>query len=243
MSPNRPEDIHSEPQQSEQQGAILAQLSALESVRAPDSLHRAVEQLVGDATARPRNRRFGLPRPQPLHSGRTASSLRLRLAGAATVLAATIVTLVLVLGSGGPAAPTVLEASRVALAPATLPSPSENPHDSAKLDASVEGLAYPYWGGRRGWPAAGSRHDMLHGRAVTTVFYATSRGARIGYAIVAGRPLAEPSTGTTLTRGGMRFRVIDANGATVVTWREAGHTCILAGRGVPAAAMVRLVLS
>ncbi len=242
MTPDRPEDTHSESRHSEHESAVLAQLRALESVRAPDSLHRTIEQMVGEAAARP-PKRLSLPRPAWSASAGVAGSQRLRLAGAAAVLAAAAAVLVLVLGSGGRPAPTVLEASRLALAPATLPSPAENPHDGAKLDASVEGLAYPYWGGQRGWPATGSRHDRLSGRSITTVFYATRSGARVGYAIVAGRPLAEPSSGSQLVRGGVRFHVLDAHGATVVTWREAGHTCILAGRGVPVAAMVRLVLS
>lgn len=243
MSASHHEDDRSESPQSELQDAPLAQLRALESVRAPESLHRAIEQMVGDAVTRPLRRRFALPRTESSSGMRGARSLWPRLASAGALIAAAVAVLAIVLGSGGQPAPTVLEAARVALAPATLPSPAENPRDRSKLDASVEGLAYPYWGGRRGWPATGARRDRLDGRAVATVFYTTPRGARIGYAIVAGRPLAEPSAGSVLVRGGVHFRVLSANGATVVTWREAGHTCVIAGRGVPARAMVRLVLS
>lgn len=242
MSPNHSEDTCSEPQ-PQLPGAAAVPLRALESVRAPDALHRAIEQMVGDAAARRGGRRRALPRAERSRSSRGASPLRPRLAGAGALIAAAAAVVAIVLGSGGQPAPTVLDASRVALAPATLPSPAENSRDLGKLDVSVEGLAYPYWGGRRGWPAAGARRDRLGGRAVTTVFYASPSGARIGYAIVAGRPLAEPSAGTSLVRGGVRFRVLSAAGATVVTWREGGHTCILAAHGVPARAMVRLVLS
>jgi hypothetical protein len=235
---------HSQPDhpQAELQDAALAHMRALESVRAPDTLRRSIEQMADDAAARPR-RRVALPRLQaPIPMG--AGSLRLRLAGAgALVAAAAAVVVAIFLSSGSPSTPTMLQASRVALAPATLASPTENPRDRTHLAASVEGLAYPYWGGQRGWPAAGARRDRLGGRSVTTVFYTSRSGARVGYAIVAGRPLAEPTTGTVLSRGGVRFRVLDAAGATVVTWREAGHTCILAARGVPARVMVRLVLS
>lgn len=243
MTTDHRNDAQSESQHSELPSAALAQMRALESVRAPDSLHRAIEQLVEEARARP-HRRFAFPRGrEPSSSPRARSSLRPRLAAAGALLAAAAAVAAIVLGSGAQSTPTVLQASRVALASATLPAPAENPRDQGKLDASVEGLAYPYWGGRRGWPAAGARHDQLGGRSVTTVFYATTSGARIGYAIVAGPPLAESSAGTVLVRGGTRFRVLHPGKATVVTWREAGHTCILAARGVPARAMVRLVLS
>ncbi len=241
MSHDRSDDAQN-PQQSELSRVALEQMRVLESVRAPDSLRRAVEQMVGDAAARPR-RRFAFPRAGSPSSSRSPSSLRPRLAAGGALVAAAAAVVAIVVGSSGGSAPTVLQASRVALAPATLPAPAENPADQDKLDASVEGLAYPYWGGRRGWPAAGARRDQLGGRSVTTVFYAASSGARIGYAIVAGPPLAEPSAGAVLVRGGVRFRVLHSGKATVVTWREANHTCILAARGIPAHAMVRLVLS
>ena len=105
---------------------------------------------------------------------------------------------------------------------------------SGTLEASVEGVSFPYWGGG----AAGRRPA----RAPTASTAARSRrsstraaeGKRIGYAIVAGDPLPATTAGAGVERGGVRFRVLDSGGATVVTWREAGHTCILAARGVPA---------
>jgi hypothetical protein len=148
---------------------------------------------------------------------------------------------VLVFGAGPSPTPTALEAARVALEPARLASPTENPQRQGELEASVEGVSFPYWGGRRGWPAAGARTDRLDGRAITTVFYTARAGQRIGYAIVAGRPLPEPTTGSVLERSGVRFHVLDSGGATVVTWREVGHTCILAERGVPAHTLLSLV--
>jgi hypothetical protein len=233
---------HSQPhdEQAELQDTALAHMRALESVHAPGSLRRSIEQMADDAAARPR-RRLALSWPQAPRLMVRAGRPRLAGAGALVAVAAAVVAILL--GSGGQSAPSVLQASRVALAPATLVSPTENPHDRTRLEASVEGLAYPYWGGQRGWPTAGARRDKLGGRSVMTVFYTSRSGARVGYAIVAGHPLAEPSTGTVLSRGGVRFRVLDSAGATVVTWREAGHTCILAARGVPARVMVRLVLS
>ncbi|HEY2767120.1 MAG TPA: hypothetical protein VGI76_02615 [Solirubrobacteraceae bacterium] len=230
MSHSHPEDTQADPQPP-----ALAHMRALESVRAPDALRSSIAQMTDEAAARPQRRLApGVPNWHPL---------RLRLAGAGALAAAAVAVLAIVLGSGGTSSPTVLQASRVALAPAELASPAENPRDRSKLESSVEGLSYPYWGGRRGWPAAGARRDRLDGRTVTTVFYVAHSGARVGYTIVAGHPLPEPSTGTVIERGGVRFRVLSSAGATILTWRESGHTCILAGRGVPARAMVRLVLS
>jgi hypothetical protein len=260
---------HSQPEytQAELQRSALAHMRSLETVRAPDSLHRSIERMASDAAAlAPRRRMLRLPSGPALRppagralgppggralrppAGRALGppggrALRPRLAGAGALAAAAVAVVAILLGSGGQPAPTVLDASRVALAPATLASPAEDPRDRSHLEASVEGLPYPYWGDWRGWPAAGARRDRLGGRSITTVFYAAHGGARIGYAIVAGRPLPEPSAGTALNRGGVRFRVLDAAGATIVTWREAGHTCILAARGVDASTMVRLVLS
>jgi hypothetical protein len=239
---------HSPPEdkQAELRRSALAHMRTLEAVRAPDRLRRSVEQMASEAAARPR-RRLALPWLQPraprVPRAAGANPLRVRLTVAAALSAAALAVVAILPGTGARPAPTVLQASRVALEPATLASPAESVRNRDQLEISVEGLPYPYWGGHRGWPAAGARRDRLGGRSVTTVFYATGGGARIGYAIVAGRPLPEPPAGTVLDRGGVRFRVLSAGGATIVTWREAGHTCILAGRGVPARAMMRLVLS
>ena len=199
-------------------------IRSLEAVRAPASLHRSLEELVHSAPRRHRRR-----------------APAMRLAGIGALAAAAVAALVLALGGSSPHSPTALEAARVALEPASLASPAENPRHHGVLEASVEGVSFPYWGGEQGWPAAGARTDRLDGRAITTVFYATSDGKRIGYAIVAGSPLPAPTGGAVVQRGDVRFAVFDSAGATVVVWREAGHTCILAARGVPAHTLLRLV--
>ncbi|HEY5262308.1 MAG TPA: hypothetical protein VIJ33_09360, partial [Solirubrobacteraceae bacterium] len=136
------------------------------------------------------------------------------------------------------------QAARLALRPATLASPAESSRDHSVLDSTVEGIAYPYWQGNFGWQAAGARVDRLAGRTVTTVFYThnstTYTGAsRIGYAIVAGHPLRFPS-GTVRTLREVSFHILTSEGATVVTWRRAGHTCILVARGVPSSTLMHL---
>jgi hypothetical protein len=201
-----------------------ASIRALEAVQAPPALRHSIEELVSSA---PRSRRRRAP--------------TLRLAGAGALAAAAVAAVVLALGGGSTRTPTTLEAARVALEPASLAPPAENPSQHGVLEASVEGTSFPYWGGRRGWPAAGARTDRIDGRAITTIFYSARDGKRIGYAIVAGRPLPPPSAGATVNRGGVRFAVLDSAGATIVTWREAGHTCILAARGVPAHTLLALV--
>jgi hypothetical protein len=196
----------------------------LEDVRAPDSLHRSVASLVADRT-RARSHR---PRS------------RLRTVLAAMLVAAAAGTIVALLTAPPAPPPTVLQASQLALRPATLPSPPESSQARGQLVKSVDGIPYPYWGGRLGWRTAGARTDRLAGRTITTVFYADSAARHIGYAIVAGHPLSLPA-GAVVTRDGVTFHVLTPPaGPTIVTWRRAGHTCILAARGVDAGTLMRL---
>jgi hypothetical protein len=93
----------------------------------------------------------------------------------------------------------------------------------------VSGLPFPYWEDRFDWRAAGARTDHLAGRVATTVFY--RRGAqRVAYTIVSGQPLAAPASHAALSIAGRQ----------VVTWLRRGNTCVLSGRGVPVAELVRL---
>lgn len=213
-------------QTTELEQRALASLRSLESVQAPASLRRSIEESTREASSR----------------RRTRIAPRLRRAGAGALTAAVAVTIALLLSAGtSPHPPSVLDASRLALRPATLPSPAESSRDREVLERSVEGVSYPYWGGRGGWRTAGARVDELGGQRITTVFYAARNGGRIGYAIVAGRPLPVPAGATSVERGGVRFGVLGAAGATVVTWRESDHTCILVARNVPAHTLLRLV--
>ncbi len=43
-----------------------------------------------------------------------------------------------------------------------------------------------------------------------------------------------------MTRHGVSFHVLSHANPTIVTWREAGHTCILTARGVSAGTLMRL---
>jgi hypothetical protein len=209
----------------EAQRRALAGVGSQAMVQAPDRLRRSIQTLGADAATAPRRRKR-----------------RLRLVSAVALSATAAVAAVLALTASTPPirAPTVLQAAQLALRPATLPAPAESARDHGLLASSVDGISYPYWGGRLGWQAAGARTDRLGGHAVTTVFYADGSSRRIGYAIVAGSPLAVPAHATVVEQAGVRFGVLQSPGATVLTWREAGHTCILAARGVPSATLLRL---
>ncbi|HEY7960342.1 MAG TPA: hypothetical protein VID29_00335 [Solirubrobacteraceae bacterium] len=216
------ERADTEPQQ--RAAALIASID----VEAPASLHGAVRSQV--ARAAPRQR--------------TWVRRRALLAGGLAAVAALAVAIVLALGpAGGPAAPpTVLAASAAGLRPATLGAPDENPHSPGHLAISAAGIPYPYWKERFGWRSTGARSDRLGAHTVTTVFYADSAGRRIGYSIVDGRPLAVPAGFVSWRHGRLEAfdRAHAVAGATVVTWRRAGHTCILVGSGVSAKTLLTL---
>jgi hypothetical protein len=222
----------------ERQRRAVAIMRSLESVEAPSLLRRSIETLTAGgeepgsarSTSAPRRRRRTVP-------------LRLQ-AGAAVALAAVaVVAVVLALtgGSSTPAAPpTLLQASSSALRPSTQPPPAQSRRNPNLLAASAAGIAFPYWGDRFGWQTAGARTDTVAGRTVTTVFYTHRGTGHIWYSIVSGTALPVPAGSATIERHGVSFHVVRAANPTVVTWREAGHSCILTARAVAAGTLVRL---
>jgi hypothetical protein len=217
----------------ERQRHAVAILGSLRNTQAPAALHSSIQSLTAGAASPRRQRRR-----------RRRVTARLRLAAAGALAAVAVAAFILALTTAGTTGePTVQQAARLALGPATLAAPAESPRDHGVLASSVEGIAYPYWQSAFGWQAAGARTDRLAGRTVTTVFYthsATYAGpGRIGYAIVAGPALALPN-GAVSTLRGVRFHILTSDGATVVTWRRAGHTCILVARGVSSGTLVHL---
>jgi anti-sigma factor RsiW len=155
----------------------------------------------------------------------------------ATALAVIVAALVVLLGGGGEP-PTVPETAHLALAAATLPAPGQAAADRDHLALAVGGIAFPYYERSTGWTATGARTDRLGGRRIVTVFY-TDAGHRVGYAIVSGAPLAVGG-GTLVTRGGVDYWLQRAPGAELITWRQAGHTCVIAGRDVSRSTLVGL---
>jgi ferric-dicitrate binding protein FerR (iron transport regulator) len=153
-------------------------------------------------------------------------------AGALAAAAAVVLALVLAGGGGGPATPTVADAAAVALAGPTAAAPAVATGSETQLRAQVGGVTFPNYAYRwPQWTAAGSRRDTLHGRAATTITYRGPQGD-VGYTIVDGKPLPEPDGARRVRAGGTTFAVLHrGDGSTVVTWRQGGHTCVLAGRG------------
>jgi hypothetical protein len=201
----------------------LVELVRSSDVRAPDSLHRHVDALIASR----RRRRLATPP---------------RLLGATAVVAA-VVALALAVGhNGGSGAPamSMREAAASTLRAATLPAPPESRTYHAQLAAAVDGVPFPYWEDRFGWRSTGMRSDQVEGRAVTTVFYSDSSGRRIGYAILAGTPAPRIGGGTIAWRGGVPYRLLIVHGAAVVTWLRDGRLCVVSGRGVPSAMLLRL---
>jgi hypothetical protein len=212
-------------------GALEVQQRAVAMIRAadqraPQELHERVHEM---ARARPRRRR------RPAFTPRVAFGPAL--AGAAgTLVAAAVVVGLLVGGSGSSL--TFAQASAPTLGPATMAAPSHQSGAPAWLNVSTEGIRFPsYWGSA--WSASGARVDRISGQSVTTVFYDSAAGARVGYAIVGGHPPAAHG-GRVVWRSGISYRLLSANGVPTVTWTRGGRACIIAGRGVDGATLVRL---
>jgi hypothetical protein len=202
----------------------LVELVRSSDVRAPDALHQRVQALVAEHE-RPARRR---PSPR----GAVAVTLAL-----AVVVAVALVTS---LGHSGSSTLSVRQAAAPLLRAATMSAPAESGANHTMLAAAVDGVRFPYWDERFGWRSTGQREDRLDGRTVKTVFYSDSHGRRIGYAIVAGTPAPRVDGGTALRRGGVTYRTISEHGLAVVVWLREGHLCVVSGRGVSSATLVKL---
>jgi hypothetical protein len=210
----------------------IAELVRSFDAPAPQSLHRRIDSLVAD---------HGEPRHARRYLEQRLSFPVLSGVGAIAVVAAIVLAIAFGGGSGGSGAAPLSVGQTVAptLRTATLPAPRESLTRHTQLDAAVDGVPFPYWGERFGWHSTGARADRIDGRTVTTVFYANSGRQRVGYAIFAGAPM--PKTGGVVTwRGGVSYRLLDENGVAVVTWLRDGHLCVVSGRGVSSATLLRL---
>ncbi len=231
--------------QSNPEHEHVAELLRAVDARAPQRLHERVEAMVADRTRVPKpdkrsRRRVEAPRA---HSNRGLIAARMKPTLAAMAVAAIVggaIALLTGSGSGTRSSPSVSAASALTLRAATMSAPSESKANAAQLDVAVDGVAFPYWEERFGWRATGARTDTVGGRTVTTVFYAGSGGSRIGYAIVGGTPAPATSGGMVTWRDGVPYRLLREHGAPVVTWRRDGRLCVLSGRGVSDATLVRL---
>ena len=200
-------------------------VALLHEARARDRAPAALRERIDRAgTAHARGRR----RPAPVN----------RLLGGLVAAAVVVVALVLLLPAGSPGAPSVSQAAALATRGATAPAPGADPDQTRKLGTNVENLYFPDWATSNGWRAVGERRDHLNGRPATTVFYEKD-GVRIAYTIV-GAPALKAPSGGTWTKGGYRKLTLD--GRQVVTWQNAGKTCVLsaAGPNVPKPGLLAL---
>ena len=160
------------------------------------------------------------------------------LAGALAVL---VLALVLILPAGTPGAPSLGQAAGLAGLSATAPAPGIDPRaPRTKLATRIEDRYFPNWEGKFRWRAVGWRSDRINGRLALTMYY-TGRQHRVAYTIVGAPSLGMPG-GSQQTVHGTKFHTLRISGRTVVIWREANHTCLLSGSGVPAS-VLRLLAS
>ena len=169
-----------------------------------------------------------------------------RTTGALVATLATALAAVLALAhpADDPGPPSIADAAAIALRAPTLPAPARDARAPELLQASAGGVRFPnYAYGRLDWRADGLGRVRRGGRDVVVVSYARGAGAggaRVGYAIVAGPALRLTAGGSRVVRHGVRFAVLRDAGATIVTWRRSGRTCVLASRDATAAMLLRL---
>jgi hypothetical protein len=200
-------DIHPADEAQAERGLALIQ-AAVAQTSAPLSLRERIEN---DRTrAKPARRRWTL-----------VGSL----AGA---VAAAAIAIVLATG-GGSAGPSVAQAANLATLGPAAPAPAVDSAHPGELKRSVGGVTYPSWQDEFPWKASGARTDTVSDRRAVTVFYDNPAGQRIGYTIVDGKALDEPSGRPALQQGSERYVVLRKGDRTIVTWRRGGHTCILSG--------------
>jgi hypothetical protein len=208
--------------------ALIA--AAVSETRAPQSLRESIE----------RERERAQAPARPSFWRRRARAL----AGGAVAGLALVAALVALQTGGGSSEPSLAAVAEVAGLEPTAPAPSPSGGDPPVLDARVEPIAFPDWQKSFGWRAVGSRADEVAGRAVKTVFYRNGQGARLGYSIVAGEPIAESPPGQPLKREGHTYHVARRGERTQVTWTQQGHTCVfVASAAVPQAKLVELAAS
>jgi hypothetical protein len=241
-APTKAEQARAERESVAERG--VAELVRAVDVRAPQALHHRVQEMVDAHPASRRRADAGGTRKGVL-GGALHGRLRPTLAAMA-VAAIAGAALALLTGGGTqhrstqPAGPSLSAATRLTLSAATTGAPGESTAHAAQLNVAVDGVAFPYWKERFGWRASGTRTDTLGGRSVRTVFYSGPHGRRIGYAIVGGTPAPATSGGTIVWHRGSAYRLQQVGAVPVVTWQRDGRLCVLSGRGVSGATLVRL---
>jgi hypothetical protein len=203
---------------------VLCQVSA---ERAPARLRARIEVQRAGGSQVQRAGGFARPWAKPAYTGLAAA------------LACAIAALALLLPGGTPGSPSVSQAAQLALRGPSRPAPVADASDPRmKLAERLQGLYFPNWSQTLGWRPVGARGDRLGGRPAVTVYY-QRQGMSVAYTIVGAPALAEPSAPVT-HRGRFALRALSLRGRTVVTWRRAGHTCVLSASGVPSGVLAQL---
>jgi hypothetical protein len=157
----------------------------------------------------------------------------------AGALACAVAALALLLPGGTPGSPSVSQAAQLALRGPSGPAPAADPSDPGrKLAQRLQGLYFPNWSATLGWRPVGVRSDQLGGHRAVTVYY-ERQGVGVAYTIVGAPALVAPSTPVTQV-GRVALQTLSVGGRTVVTWRRAGHTCVISASGVPTRVLERL---
>lgn len=191
-------------------------------VTAPEGLRRHVAEM----QARPPKRRRG-----------PALALGLAALAATGVLASAVLLGGRANEDGEPTA--VAQAAAASLRPPMRPAPLPRSGRPALLDVEADGLPFPDWAPDFGFRAAGVRVDSLAGRRVVSVLYVRGR-TRLGYAIAARPALPLPTGAAVRIREGTKYRALTSGGRSILTWTREGRTCVLAARGLGAAALLDL---
>jgi anti-sigma factor RsiW len=195
----------------ERQRRALAATKVMAAEPMPDSLRARVGQRLKALSGRPR---AGWRLWPTLAAGGSAAALAIVLARAL---------------SGGPAGPSVADAARLASLPPNGPAPASANGSRTELAIGVEGVAFANLLHSHGWRAVGVRRDQIDGRDATAVYYAKGM-RRIAYVIVAGSGLPQPSDARSSVRDGVEYKSLRIDDRPAVTWRRAGHTCVLIGK-------------
>lgn len=219
---------------AESESDVVEQIRSID-VRAPDSLHAKIDAMIAERSSSRRAPRAS--RSSPPHARKRFGP---RLAAVGSIVAA-IVALVIVVALGSSSSTlSVHDAAALTLRAASGPAPAESSAGRGQLAASVDGVAFPYWSAHFDWRATGQRSDKVDGREITTVFYENPRGRRVGYSIIAGSKPPPVSGGVISHSDGTPYRLLTVGGAAVVAWTREGHLCVISGRGVDGATLLRL---
>jgi hypothetical protein len=192
--------------------------------------HAAAERAPARLRMQVHGQRVSRPRRSRVWAGYGA------LAGA---IAAAALAVALLLPGGAPGSPSVSQAAGLALRGPSGPAPApDSTQPRVQLADRFQALYFPNWSTTLGWRAIGMRRDRLDGRPTMTVYYKRD-GGLVAYTIVGAPALGSPA-GRPTQRNGYELRAFSLAGRTVVTWRRAGHTCVISAAHVPLTALEQL---